>query len=398
MKNIIFVDDEPNVLQGLQRQLHGMRHEWTMNFFDAGSKALAFLESSPADVVVSDMMMPGMDGAMLLSEVMRRHPNTIRIVLSGHADHDAALRLVDAAHQFLSKPCNAEEVRTIITRALALRDLLTSEPIKRLVTRVTDLPTLPKIYQQLTKELQQESPSISHVAEIISRDLGMTAKILRLVNSAFFGLPHRVTSVPEAAAYLGLATLRSLVLSLQVFSEFEAKKIPGFSLAALAEHGLATGLIAQKIVRLEKGGTKLGDECLLAGLLHDVGKLVLAAGLPEAYGQVLATAQTENLVLHAAELAVFEATHAEIGAYLLGLWGLPHQVVEAVALHHRPEESLQMRFSPVIAVHVANALVNTQANRPGGDINLAFLEKSGLADRLEVWREHVLEAQLVETT
>src|ERR1017187_6368046 len=114
MKNLLFVDDEVRVLQGLQRQLYGMRNEWNMNFKEGGAKALDFMASAPVDVIVTDMMMPGMDGAQLLTEVMKRHPDTIRIVLSGHADREAILRLVGPAHQYLSKPCDAEELRNAI--------------------------------------------------------------------------------------------------------------------------------------------------------------------------------------------------------------------------------------------------------------------------------------------
>src|ERR1041385_6203180 len=159
MKNLLFVDDEPKVLQALQRQLHGMRHEWKMDFLSDGNKALAFMEKSPVDVIVTDMMMPGMDGAQLLTEVNKRHPNTVRIVLSGHADRESVMRLVGPAHQYLSKPCDAEELRSAITRAFSLRDLLTNEQLKQLATRLKSLPTLPALHARLTEELRKDEPS-----------------------------------------------------------------------------------------------------------------------------------------------------------------------------------------------------------------------------------------------
>ena len=135
MNHLLFVDDEPRVLQGLERQLHGMRHEWQMSFAESGHKALQFMAANPVEVIVSDMMMPGMDGAELLTEVMKRHPSVIRIVLSGHTDRESTLRLVGPAHQYLSKPCNADELRGAIERAFVMRDLLANEKLKHLTNR-----------------------------------------------------------------------------------------------------------------------------------------------------------------------------------------------------------------------------------------------------------------------
>ena len=169
-----------------------------MKFVVAGSLALDYMTTQPVDIVISDMMMPGMDGAQLLTEVLKRHPQTVRIILSGHAEREAVLRLVGPAHHYLSKPCGADELRAAITRAFALRDLLDNDRLKQLTTRIKNLPALPALHNRLTEELLKDSPSLEHIGEIISRDIGMTAKILQLVNSAFFGLAHPVSSPTEA--------------------------------------------------------------------------------------------------------------------------------------------------------------------------------------------------------
>lgn len=390
MKNLLFVDDEPKVLQGLQRQLYGMRNEWSMNFADGASRALDFMAKSPVDVIVTDMMMPGMDGAQLLNEVMKRHPNTIRIVLSGHVDRESVFRLVGPAHQYLSKPCEAEELRAAVSRAFALRDLLSNEQLKQLATRTKALPAMPAMYSQLTQELQKEDPSVDRVAEIIAKDMGMTSKILQLVNSAFFGLPQHIDNPAEAVAYLGLATVRALVLSFQVFSQFDSKKIPGFSIEGLAQHCWHTGMFARKIARAEQSDPKLEDQCFLAGLLHDVGQLILAAGMPDQYARVIENARSNSQSLFEAEAQEFGATHAEVGAYLLGLWGLPNQVVEAVAFHHRPGAAISRGFSAVAAVHVANAFAHEQSGmpetNPGNLLDMEAMTALGLESHLALMR------------
>jgi HD-like signal output (HDOD) protein len=394
MNNLLFVDDEVRVLQGLQRQLHGMRNEWRMNFIEGGKNALEFMAANPVDVIVSDMMMPGMDGAELLAQVMKHHPAVIRIVLSGHTDREAILRLVGPAHQYLSKPCNADELRSAIARAFAMRDLLANEQLKSLATRTKSLPALPALYFQLMKELRKEDSSVERISEIISKDLCMTSKILQLINSAFFGLPQRITDIQEAVIYLGVATIRALVLSIQVFSQFDEKKIKGFSIETLSAHCWMTGSLARNIARLEHCDEKMVDHCFLAGLLHDIGQLVLASGMPDDYGRVLEIARTREQSVWTTELAQFNTTHAEVGGYLLGLWGLPNPIVEAVTLHHRPAESVVHGFSPVIAVHVANTfahdLAKTHPEWPGNCIHTECIANFGLSEHLDAWKSHSL--------
>jgi len=390
MKNLLFVDDEPNVLQGLQRQLRPMRHEWDMNFIQGGQKALEFMCSRAVDIVISDMMMPGMDGSQLLTEVAKRHPQTVRIILSGHAEREAVMRLVGPAHQYLSKPCDADELRKAIARALALRDLLGNERLKQLTTRIKNLPTLPALQNQLTEELRKESPSMERVGEIISRDIGMTAKILQLVNSAFFGLAQSINNPAEAAVYLGLNTIRSLALSVGIFSQYDQKMCKLFSLDVLAHHSWMTGVSARRVAQLEHLDIKMLDQCFLAGLLHDTGQLILAAGLPEEYAGVLQTAKNNNRPVWQAEQEHFGASHTDVGAYLLALWGLPNPIIEAVAMHHCPALCVSQEFSPVIAVHVADVF---QHERPGANtelpppaLDVAHLTRLGLAGRIDNWR------------
>jgi len=374
--------------------LRSMRNEWDMHFAESGPKALEFMATMPVDVIVTDMMMPAMDGSQLLSEVAKRHPNTVRIVLSGHAEREAVLRLVGPAHQYLSKPCDADELRNAIGRAFALRELLGNERLKQLATRIKTLPSLPALHQQLTAELEKEEASLEKIGDIISRDIGMTTKMLQLVNSAFFGLPQTINSPNEAIMYLGVTTVRSLVLSLQVFSQFDQTIVTGFSLDALANHGWMTGVCARRIARLERKDNKMLDQCFLAGLLHDIGQLILAAGMPAEYADVLKIAREKNVPPSQVEQERFGATHSEVGAYLLGLWGLPNPIIEAVAMHHQPSLCLALEFSPLTPVHAADVFLHEKGGDDSGlhgTLDVAYLTQLGLAEHLDEWRAACLE-------
>lgn len=388
-KRILFVDDDPNVLQGLQRMLRSMRKEWSMEFATSGLEALEMLGESPFDVVVSDMRMPGMDGAQLLTEIKKSYPRVVRVVLSGQSDQEAILRSVGPAHQYLSKPCDPEVLKATVTRACALHDLLADETLKQLVSQMESLPSMPSLYHELMEELQSGDASMQRVGQIISKDIGMTAKILQLVNSAFFGLPRHVSSPTEAAIFLGIDIVKALVLSLHVFSQFDQSKLRPFSIDEIQRHSLATGALAKAIAEEQDAEPMIVDHTFMAGLLHDAGKLVLAANLPDQYEDVLVKVGDDDVALHEAERQTFGVTHAEVGATLLGLWGLPDPIVEAVAYHHRPNACVGSTFSPLTAIHVANVLEHESRNRNGTgvELDLEYLERLNLADQLSVWRE-----------
>jgi len=399
MKRILFVDDESLVLQGLQRMLRSMRGEWEMEFVDGGAKALERMAQQPFDVVVSDMCMPGMNGAELQNEVMKRFPKTVRLILSGHADKELILKCVGSTHQYLSKPCDAETLKMTVLRASSVEATLQNETLQKLVAQMDRLPSIPTLYTEIIQVLRHPETTIDEVGEIISRDIGMTAKILKLVNSAFFGLGREISTPAEAATYLGLDTIRSLVLSINAFSQFGPLKVEGFSLNALSDHSLQTASAAKALASEEGVDRKIVDEAFVAGMLHDTGKLVLAINFPEEFNTALREARQQNLTLAESEKQIFGADHADVGGYLLGLWGLPVPVVEAIALHHSPGRAVEKTFSPLTAVHVANVLVQERseaAEMKPAEIDFEYLADLGLSERLDQWRESISKPQLQE--
>ncbi|MBW1802965.1 MAG: HDOD domain-containing protein [Deltaproteobacteria bacterium] len=391
-RQIIFVDDEPMILQGLRRMLRGMRHEWDMVFALGGPEALEFMAKNPFDVIVSDMRMPDMDGAQLLDKVKKLYPYTVRIILSGHSEKEMIMKAVRPAHQYLSKPCDAGKLKSTIDRSCRVRDLLAQDNLKDLVSQIESLPSLPAIYKELVDMLQSSDGSIQKIGEVIARDMGMTAKILQLVNSAFFGVPRHISNPPQAVSLLGLDTVKALVLTIGIFSKFEKDRLLGLGVESLWDHSMKTGTIAKGVAEVEGVHKNQQDDALMAGLLHDVGKLILAANIPEKYGEVLEQARVQGVSPHEAEGQILGATHAEVGAYLVGLWGFPDTIVEAIAFHHSPEDCPAEGLTPLSIIHVANGLEHHFTQSSAGDgpvpgIDYAYLEKLGLIGRIPEWQK-----------
>ena len=389
MRRVLFVDDEPQFLEGLQRMLRPQRHDWEMAFAPSGNAALALLEASPFDVIVSDMRMPGMDGAALLARVREEYPQVVRIVLSSHTELSTALRVVPVAHQFLAKPCDAEMLRVAIERACHLKALLHDDSIRRTVGGLGELPSLPRTYHALTLALADPDTPLQKIAHIIEVDVGISAKILQLVNSAFFGIARSITNIQDAVSYLGVSTLKSLVLSVEVFRVFAPKKpLEGFSLEDLQRHARLTAYIAARLPVPKH----LVDIAMVAGMLHDVGKLIMAWKLPERFKKLMAEVREEQCPLYKVEEREYGFSHAEIGAYLLGLWGLPYAVVEAVALHHAPNRVPHQSFDAATAVYIANLLtqeLDPSIPSPGENgmrNNEEYLVSLGVQMDLPHWR------------
>ncbi|MEY4580388.1 MAG: hypothetical protein RL701_5091 [Pseudomonadota bacterium] len=388
MMRILFVDDEAQVLAGLRDLLRKQRKEWDMEFVGGGQLALAALEQRTFDVVVSDMRMPGVDGATVLQHVKKHQPMAARIILSGQADRDAVLRALPAAHQFLSKPCDAETLRRVIERACKLNQLLFDANIRAITSGLDHLPSAPHTYWELTQAAARPEAGVSDFAAIIEQDPAMSLKVLQLVNSAYFGLPKKTTSAAQAVVRLGVELLKALALSVHAFSALKVPSIRGFSIEELQQHSLQTA----RIGKLMLAHSKNAGDVFSAAMVHDVGKLVLAVGAPDRFAAVVAEQISSQRPMFEVEHELLGTSHAEVGAYLLASWGLPLQLVEAVAFHHTPGSVVDPDSLEVLAaVHVADVLSDARSYRSAdpqrdGKLDRAFITSAALDAKLVEWR------------
>ncbi len=383
---VLFVDDEPMVLSALRRNLRPQRDRWDMAFADGGANALDLLAKRPFDVIVSDMRMPGIDGAELLGRVRDAYPGMIRFVLSGFSEQEMTVKLVNTAHQYLSKPCEMDELVRAVDRAVSLRALLRDVKMTRAITKLHRLPSPPDVYHRLTQQVADPACRIEDIAETLGQDPAMTAKVLQLVNSSFFGFTRQISEVHHAVSLLGLNLVHALVLSIHAFEAFDGAPP---ALATLQPHSFRTAWLAKGIVAQQGGESAEQSHAFTAGLLHDLGKLLLATSGELNYPGVFDESIGSGRPLHQVEAERLGASHAEAGAYLLALWNLPDPVIEAVAYHHRPSDAPPQSFGTLAAVHAADALdrrVNPSANAmPAEPLDEAYLESLGLRAEVSAW-------------
>jgi HD-like signal output (HDOD) protein len=409
VKRVLFVDDESKILDGIRRMLHADRKRWDMEFVVGGEAALRASETRGFDVVISDMRMPGMDGVTLLGRFKDLYPSTARIILSGYSEVGLATRAAHVAHRFLDKPCSTLELQSTIERVCTLQDLLCTPEIRGVIGTIGELPSLSTTYTSLTQAVRNPNTSISQVADILEHDIAMSAKVLQLVNSAFFGLAQTVTSLRSAAGFLGMETIKNLALVSETFRVFVPdSRIPQSVCESIQKHAQATAVIATAL----PADSKTREVTVVSALLHDIGRLVLASKMPDKFCAVLAHAKERGCELFEAEEHLLGTSHAEIGACLLGLWGVPNLAVEAIAHHHRPTRIPHCGFDSSVALYVADLLAHELDAHPqdliGSELaesDRACLETVGILHRFAEFRKLALQAteiassgKLVSTT
>ena len=387
-KRVLFVDADQKVLDGLKKKLESPHAEWLMAFSTSGQDALAKLGTTPFDVLVTRAHLPGMGESDLLTEVLQRFPAVVRIVLTDTVEQDVVHSAT--AHQYLLQSSNGATLKSTLDRALQIRGMLSAPGLRELVSRIISLPSLPAVHTQLIASLDNPELSSRELGDIIAQDVAMTAKILQIANSAFFGLYRYVASPAEAAVYLGVDTIRALALSTGAFSALQTTGLAQSLISQLQHHSTMTGLVANAIGKAENLPKKACDSAMVGGLLHDVGKLVLAANCPQEYEVVLNTVKKNGTACYEVERQMFGATHADIGAYLLYLWALPDLVCKAVGFHHSPADYSTTTFTAAAAIHAADALEHelTGVAEFAGNvaIDMNYCTLLGLAARVPEWR------------
>ncbi|HYC76419.1 MAG TPA: response regulator [Planctomycetota bacterium] len=383
LRRILFVDDEPQLLDGLRDLLRRDRKRWEMVFAGGGEEALEELSRARFDVVVTDMRMRGIDGAELLRRVRERRPGIVRIVLTGHAEKDALIRAVPVAHEFLSKPCDGDLLRAALERSCAFRDLSESDAVRAVLARLGRLPAAARAAWERLEALAMGADGDDDVERALAADEPARRRCSELARALGLDAPATHDDGSGAAAEVGGVALREAATASELFALPAAAGRDPARGALLRRAAVA----AARAARRSFGGAHAGALAFSAGLLHDAGDVILDLVEPERAAACWTRAVAESRPRYDIEREVFGVSHAEIGACVLGRFGLPLAVVEAVAAHHRPGALTRTKGLDVAAaLHVVAARIDS-ALEPGSEsvVDDAFLERQGFAADAVAW-------------
>ncbi len=388
MYRILLVDDEEAPLTELQKELKQISSNWDVVVATGGKQALDVFRYQKVDITISDLGMPGMNGVELLSLIQAECPSCMRIAIIDPMDIHLYQNVALTAHQFIAKPWSSREVAAKIYQMHGLSNMLRQEGVQKLVNQIGRLPSKSSAYSQLIDEFNKPDTSLDKAAAIVSTDMSMTAKLLQLVNSAYFGLPREVHDVSQAIFYLGTDTIRDLVLSVQIFSCFEQEKLDAAGLGGLWDHSLMVAQLSRALASSITNDKTIISSAFTAGLLHDIGKLIIGVVFKDFYSTRALVGKDSNYWL-GEEIRQFESSHADIGAYLLGLWGIPPAIQIAVSNHHSIQGYLNRGFALSVAVYFANYFAYYFSNNPltpSFQLEPAVEENAWVKTFLDVWK------------
>lgn len=390
---VLFVDDEQNILNGLRRTLQKQRGVWDMSFAESGDEALEELGKTHFDVVVSDMRMPGMNGAELLDTVRHRYPNTLRIILSGYSEDEAILRTVGPAHQYLAKPCDPKTLIESVDRGITLQHFIGKKEVRNMISGLGSLPTPPSVLFNLLKEIESPQASATSISNIISGDIALSAQVMRLTNSAFFSLPNKATTPLQAVSLLGFDTIRAVVLSTGIFGCFEVSIPIEAAFSRLSVNCMTIGAVAWALAKAEGLDDITASHAQCAGILSHLGSLLLMAYRPDSFQKACNVCETKSITIYEAERELYDVGHGELGAYLLGLWGFADPIIEAVAYHHMPGKAGSADLRALTFVHAAQSMCSNWNERSKlakptpYRLDEEYLQCVGVSGRMEKWNK-----------
>ncbi len=384
--NILFIDDDPCMLRGLRRALRPRKEEWNMRFEVGGHAGWQAFKRDPAQIVVTDLRMPDIDGLEVLRLIKAHKPETIRIVLSGFADLDVVIKSVHLAHQFMTKPCAQTDLIATLDRVANIANMLGENDMDD-VAALDQLPACPAIYTEVT-DLLLAGAEPAKIANTLEKDPAMSLLLLKVVNSAFVGLSRPVSTVSEAVFLLGTRMVRDIVLCAGAARSIG--NVPTPVIESFQQHSLR---VAQLVAAIAP--RSIAHDARTAAFMHDLGSLFLWMSRPDQLTPLIERAHEQAIPLIELQRAAFHMTHADIGGFILGLWGLPRPVVNGVGAHHRPDPAASETMTVSTVLHIADALIH-EISPPQPWSGFAQLDEDlitslGLEDSVDRWRELALD-------
>ena len=391
-KNILLMDEDTQVLKALKRSLRRFKDQYNVFYAQSAKEALVQLDQDIIDLLITEVRLINSDSELFLRSFLKRYPSAARIVLTGYTAIDAIFKFAGLAHQLLAKPWSDQTLIETIQRADLISRMLADERLKRTLNLIENFPSIPSVYVELTEKLKNSEASMEEIGTIIIRDPSLTIKLLQIVNSPYYGLPMPVTDPQKAVSLLGLDIVKGFVLSSGIFKQYEQTSVVGLHIDALWQHSLKSANIVRQIAKRERLGKEIEEASFIASLLHDVGKIIIASNLPNEHKEICSRTASDGLSGWHAEKMVLGVSHSEIGAYLLGLWGLPLAIIKAVQEHHHPNMDEHTQIDQTVLVHVANAIEKaslTPSGDPVADLNTEVVTRLHLGESIAQWQKQM---------
>jgi HD-like signal output (HDOD) protein len=388
-RSIYVVDDQAGVLDTMVLVLSCADREWVVRGFQDPLQALDAVKVNPPDLIVSDQLMPGMQGSRLLEEVRAISPSTVRVIMSGYVALNK-LTLITSAHQYLAKPFDSAHLRQLIQRSFAARDRIMDGGLQNVITGLKSIPSLQQVHQSLLLELEDNRHASTSVGRLVAADAGLSVKVLQLANSPLFGQGELITNPVDAVICLGTDLVAALVFSQTLFRHYENLSHADVDVERIWSHCWEMAYLAQQLCR-EKGlGRKAGEEVFLAGLLHESGRLILSDNFPVQFHGACEAARQAKSPLAPRLREIFQAGAPQVTGWLLELWGLPVNVINAIAALDKPEAPPGGPFSVPAALYVADRLASRKSppdNFVAEDLDPVYLRAVGCVDDIAGWEK-----------
>ncbi len=358
---ILFLDDEDAILASLRSLFR--REGYTLHFFHSGPEALTFLQHNSVEAIVTDMRMPDMNGAEFLKRATNICPAAVRIMLSGYEDKAVVISALSdgLAQYYVLKPWDDVGFRTLIRQAVRLQQSPLDQRLKEMFCTSTILQSQPKFHVHLLEMLSKEESSLNDIVEAIENSPVVVAKLLRVANSVYFAARNPITTVREAAIFIGVKYIINLVMAIETFQSVGKgidSKYTHF-VEEIWSTSLRRAAIAKMIGEQWKGFNN-GHLSYVTSLLQDIGYAVRLSSEPEKYRAFMEHSKLEGISKYEAEVKVFTIPHDEVGAALLEFWNLPPEIEKAIARHHRNTEDEIL----VQILQIADALVCADSSNP----------------------------------
>ncbi len=390
-QSIYVVDDQTSVLEMTVMVLRRLGRDWEVTGFSDPQTALAAIREKAPHAILTDQVMPGMEGSELLEKVRLISPSTLRFIMSGCVSL-SKLTLITSAHQYIAKPFDLAKIQSLFKRSFAAQQRIQNHGLESVATSLRSIPSLPQIHHSLLKELDDDQSHSETIARLIGADPGLSIKVLQLANSSLFGQGRLITDLTDAISCLGTDLLTAIILSQSVFHHYEGIKHPEIDLTRLWSHCWETACIAQRLCREKKLPNPAGEETFLAGLLHEVGRFILVDNFPDQFQTACDNALRSGAPLAASLREVFQSSPFQLSAYVLELWGMPPCVVDSVSHLDEPETDASPDFSAASALYIAHQIASKTSPADAFPVEpwkKDYLKSIGCLDQIAQWEKQL---------